>query len=108
MLGGSSSWRRCRYRSVLRPATPSALQRLVQAATQTDRELDAALIELGVLPPLDLDQIRGCLLIAPRGLTAGTNSDGHRLLSLADAGQPVAWIHHDGRVVLAQHQLIGA
>ena len=88
---------------VLRPATPSALHRLVVAATQSDRELDAALTDLGVLPPLELEQIRACLQLAHTGLVAGVNADGHRLITLTDGDDQLAWIHHDGRVLIAQH-----
>lgn len=86
---------------VLRPATPSALQRLVLAATQSDRELDAALTDLGVLPPLELEQIRACLQIADTELVAGVNADGHRLIAVTDGDHELAWIHHDGRVLNA-------
>lgn len=93
---------------MLRSATPGALLRLANAATASDRELDAALIELGVLPPLDLEQIRVCVQRAPTGLIAGTNADGHRLLTVVDGDRPLGWIHHDGRVVLTGPELLEA
>lgn len=83
---------------VLRTATPSALRHLVDAVTGSDRDLDAALIDLGVLPPVELDQIRACLRLAHTAIEAGVNVDGHRLITLVDGALPVARIHQDGRV----------
>ena len=93
---------------VIRPATPGALDRLDRAATQGDRELDAALANLGVLPPLDLDPIRACLNMSEIRLVAELNRDGHRLITVCERDRPLAWIHHDGRVVMADHQLLSA
>lgn len=93
---------------MLRSATPCALLRLAQAATGSDRELDAALIDLGVLPPLDLDQIRACVQRAPNGLIAGTNADGHRLLTLVDGDRTIGWIHHDGCVAMTDPEPLEA
>ncbi len=91
---------------MLCPATPYALERLARAAIADDRELDAALSGLGVLPPLDLDLIRTCLCTPNTKLLAGVNRDGHRLLVIAEGDREVARIHHDGQVVLFGRQLV--
>ena len=91
---------------MLRPATPRALERLASAAIANDRELDAALTGLGVLPPLDLDLIRTCLCTPHTRLVAGVNRDGHRLIAIAEGDREIAWIHHDGQVVLFGRQLV--
>jgi hypothetical protein len=86
---------------VLRPASPDALSRLLCAAHEGDRELDTALICLGVLPPLDLSVIRSWLTLDDIGIRASTNRDGHRIIDVLVDRRPAAWIHHDGRVVVA-------
>jgi hypothetical protein len=86
---------------VLRPATPDALVRLMRAAHDDDRELDTALIHLGVLPPLDLSMIRSWLTLDDVEIGASTNRDGHRVIVVTFGSRPAAWIHHDGRVVAA-------
>ncbi len=93
---------------VIRPATPGALDRLGRAASRDDRELDAALANLGVLPPVDLDPIRACLNMTEIRLVAELNRDGHRLITVTGGDRVLAWIHHDGRVVMADHQLLSA
>lgn len=90
---------------MLRPASPEALDRLRRAATDVDRELDTALTCVGILPPLELQPIRECLLTQATVIVAETNRDGHRLLSVRDRHGVVAWIHHDGRVVRLQPRL---
>ena len=91
---------------MLCPATPNAIERLARAAIADDRELDAALTGLGVLPPLDLDLIRTCLCTPHTKIAAGVNRDGHRLIAVVDGDSDVAWIHHDGQVVLFGRQLV--
>ena len=93
---------------MLRPPTPEAVDRLIDAATCDDLTLDRALTVLGILPPLDLDPIRGWLSMPGAVLVAGTNPDGHRLLTVMSHDRPHAWIHHDGRVVTADHELSAA
>ena len=93
---------------MLRPATPEALDRLRLAASDVDRELDTALTCIGILPPLELQPIRECLLAPATVIVAETNRDGHRLLSVRDRNGVVAWIHHDGRVVRLQAELATA
>lgn len=90
---------------MLRPASPEALERLRLAASDGDRELDSALTCVGILPPLELQPIRECLLTPSTVIVAETNRDGHRLLSVHDRHGVVAWIHHDGRVVRLQAKL---
>ena len=84
---------------MLRPATPEHLQRLLHAAFDIDRELDAALVCLGILPPLDLATIRSWLTIEGVRLDPGVNRDGHRVLGVVLGGRTVARIHQDGTVV---------
>jgi hypothetical protein len=86
---------------VLRSAAPEALSRLMRAAHEVDRELDTALICLGVLPPLDLSVIRSWLTLDDVGIRASTNADGHRVIDVMVDRRPAAWIHPDGRVVVA-------
>ena len=93
---------------MLRPASTESLDRLRRAASDDDRALDTALACIGILPPLELQPIRECLLQPSTVLVAETNRDGHRLLSVRDRNGVVAWIHHDGRVVRLQSQLAAA
>ena len=93
---------------MLRPASREALDRLRRAAVDGDRELDSALTGVGVLPPLELQPIRECLLTPSTVIVAETNRDGHLLLSVRDRHGVVAWIHHDGRVVRVQPTLATA
>ncbi|HEY5664660.1 MAG TPA: hypothetical protein VLA10_09275 [Ilumatobacter sp.] len=93
---------------MLRPASPSALQRLTRNVHAADRELDSALLGLGVLPPLDLTAIRACLSIPNGRLVADQNRFGHRLLHVLVDDRVFASIHHDGRVESRDHQLVVA
>lgn len=85
---------------MLRPASQDALTRLQQAASASDRELDRALSDVGVLPPLDLADIRivlnrpGCVLATCR------NCDGHAIVEVSWNTEVAALIHQDGRVQL--------
>jgi hypothetical protein len=88
--------------SMLRPATPEALERLRRAGHAVDRELDTALTCLGILPPLDLTPIRTCLADPSIIIIAGTNRDGHRRLEVRDRQGTVAWIDHDGDVAFVR------
>jgi hypothetical protein len=94
---------------VLRAATPRSIDRLVAAVHLTDREFDTALIQLGILPPLDLSEIRSWLSVDGVTVIAGQNPDGHRVLAVVQDGRTLAWIHHDGRVLTSgQHELLSA
>ncbi len=93
---------------MLRPATPDHIDRLRRAAFDVDRELDTALVSLGILPPLDLTPIRSWLTIDGVDLHAAANPDGHRILEVVLGGRVVARIHHDGRVVDASTELTSA
>lgn len=84
---------------MLRPATPDDIDRLRHAAFDSDRELDTALVRLGILPPLDLTAIRSWLTIRDVDLRPTANCDGHRIVEVALGGRVVARIHNDGRVV---------
>jgi hypothetical protein len=83
---------------VIRPATPDALLRLRAAADVSDRELDRALCDVGVLPPLDLSRIRSLLAQPGVGLSTSRNADGHAIVHVSWGTTRSACIHHDGRV----------
>jgi len=83
---------------VLRPPSAAALERLARAAVATDRELDRALSDVGVLPPLDLTQIRQVLTRRGTDLTMGRNDDGHAIIQVVWNARLAALVHHDGRV----------
>lgn len=93
---------------MIRQATPESVESLRRAILGDDLVLDRALTHLGILPPLDLQEIRDCLADGSNVVVAETNRDGHRLLSVHDRYGVVAWIHHDGRVVRLQRQLAPA
>jgi hypothetical protein len=93
---------------VFRAATSETIDRLRRAAEGTDRELDAALSDLGILPPADLEPIRRCLVDRSAVIVAGTNRDGHRRLEIRDRWGTVAWIDHDGQVALVRGQPMAA
>jgi hypothetical protein len=94
--------------AVLRPATPEAIDRLVRAAAAVDRELDTALVCLGVLPPLDLRPIRDVLTIEGTVVRAVANGDGHRVLEIASAEGLCALILNDGTVVDRRRHFVSA
>jgi hypothetical protein len=83
---------------VLRPATQDALTRLRLAASLSDRELDRALSDVGVLPPLDLSEIRNVLKRPGCELATCPNCDGHTIVEVSWNTALSALIHHDGRV----------
>ena len=83
---------------MLRHATPDALAQLLAAAVDVDRELDMALVRLGVLPPLDLSEIRSWLTLDGVGLRARTNADGHRVIEVVIERRTLADIQPDGSV----------
>jgi len=85
---------------MLRPPSAAALERLALAATATDRELDRALSDVGVLPPLDLTQIRQVISRRGADLAMGHNDDGHAVVRVVWNAQLAALVHHDGRVQL--------
>lgn len=87
-----------RYNGVLRPPTTDALARLRHAATASDRELDRALSDVGVLPPLDLNEIRRVLTRPGSELTSCRNGDGHAIVEVSWNMSLSAMVHHDGRV----------
>jgi hypothetical protein len=83
---------------VLRPPSAAALERLARAAAGSDRELDRALSDVGVLPPLDLTQIRQVVTRSGTELAMSRNDDGHAIIQVAWNAQLAALVHHDGRV----------
>ena len=86
---------------MLRPPSAAALVQLARAAEATDRELDRALSDVGVLPPLDLSQIRQLLTRRGTELALTRNGDGHTIVQVRWNGRAAAQVHHDGRVELA-------
>lgn len=79
----------------------TALLDLLAAANACDRDLDTALSDLGVLPPLDLTPIRHVLARPGVELALARNADGHVVIEVVEvAGGSIttALIHHDGRV----------
>ena len=87
---------------MLRPATPDALSRLLTACRGSDRELDRALTDLGVLPPLALTPIRQALSRSGTELTSARNADGHVVVLVHRNATVTAFIEHDGRTVAAR------
>lgn len=85
---------------MLRPPSADELLRLRGAASASDRELDRALSDVGVLPPLDLAHIRRILARPGADIGCSRNPDGHAIVEIAWNQQPSARIHHDGRVEL--------
>jgi len=83
---------------VLRPATVDSLTRLQLASSASDRELDRALSDVGILPPLDLSAIRNVLGQASIELSTTRNADGHVVVAVTSNTMRSAVIHHDGRV----------
>ena len=85
---------------MLRPATSDALDRLIASAFDVDRELDLALVRLGVLPPLDLSDIRSWLTLDGVEVRARCNDDGHRVIDVLIERRIVASIGPEGAVEL--------
>jgi hypothetical protein len=71
---------------------------LCAAATCDDAALDLALLRIGILAPVELDEIRASL--AQPGVTAraAVNGDGHCVVELCERGETIAEIQHDGRL----------
>ena len=70
------------------------------SAFDVDRELDMALVRLGVLPPLDLSVIRSWLTLDGVGVRARSNDDGHRVIDVLVERRVVASIGPDGTVAV--------
>ncbi len=85
---------------MLRHPTIDALLRLRAAAEASDRELDRALCDVGVLPPVDLVHIRRILTRPGAEIGCSRNADGHAIVEISWNREPAARIHHDGRVQL--------
>ncbi len=68
------------------------------AATASDAALDLALLRVGILAPVDLDEIRTLFVRATATLRATSNRDGHRIVEVVEHGRTFAQVHHDGRV----------
>lgn len=85
---------------VLRPPNAASLDRLLRAADASDRDLDRALSDVGVLPPLDLGHIRRVLGRPGTEIAVTRNPDGHAIVQVVWNAQLSALVHHDGRVQL--------
>ena len=85
---------------MLRPATSDSLARLRFASSGSDRQLDRALSDVGILPPLDLSQIRRVLARPGTELSTSRNQDGHVVVEVYWNTSLSVMIHHDGRVQL--------
>jgi hypothetical protein len=68
------------------------------AATASDAALDLALLRVGILAPVDLDEIRTLFVRSTVTLRATANRDGHRIVEVVENGRTFAQVHHDGRV----------
>jgi hypothetical protein len=71
---------------------------LRRAATGSDRELDLALMRIGILAPADLDEIRSVLTAEGVVLRASANQYGHAIVVVQRHAQILALVHSDGRV----------
>ena len=85
---------------MLRPPNAAALDRLIRAVDASDRDLDRALSDVGVLPPLDLGHIRKALSRPGTTIAVTRTSDGHAIIQVVWNAQLSALVHHDGRVQL--------
>lgn len=83
---------------MLRPISSDSLNHLLAASKGADFDLDLALLRIGVYAPADLSEIRSILTQAGTRLTAGTNADGHRLVTVLRDDRLVAQIGHDGAI----------
>lgn len=70
----------------------------MEAATGPDRDLDRALSDLGVLPPMELGPIRQVLRHRDTTVLLAANDDGHAIVQVVTNARLVALIHHDGRL----------
>lgn len=87
---------------MLRPARHDSLDDLLRAATERDRDLDLALMRVGVLAPVDLTGIKEILTMDRVSLRAGTNPDGHCVISVIRAGAPLGRLLHNGDIELVE------
>ncbi len=78
---------------------------LRHAASGSDRDLDMALLRIGVLAPADLGEIRSVVDRDGVVLKASANEYGHAIVVVLEHGQIAAFVHHDGRV---QHAILSA
>jgi hypothetical protein len=83
---------------MLRPPTPAAIERLARAAHGSDRDLDRALSDVGVLPPCELDEIRDILSRPDTHCAIARNDDGHSIIQVVWNCQLSALVHNDGHV----------
>lgn len=83
---------------MLFPASPGQLLKLIDSAGADERQLDSALLSMGILPPADLTEIRHLIGATDAQLDVRTNIDGHHFIDVVRSGTPVASIHPDGTV----------
>lgn len=85
---------------MLRPACRRTVDELLVAAHRSDRDLDLALLRVGVLAPADLGQITAVLTTVGVSLRAAVNADGHCVIEVWRTGKPFAHLRHNGEVDL--------
>jgi len=85
---------------MLRPACRHTIDELLAAAHCNDRDLDLALLRVGVLAPADLDRIKTVLTTAGVSLRAAANAHGHCVIEVWRTGKPFAHLLHNGEVDL--------
>jgi hypothetical protein len=83
---------------MLRPIGPDDLMSLRSAASTGDAAFDLALLRVGILAPVELDEIRSLVLHPTACLEPTQNSDGHLIIDVVERGELIAKLHHDGRV----------
>ncbi|HUF98842.1 MAG TPA: hypothetical protein VMM60_12005 [Ilumatobacter sp.] len=73
---------------------------MLVAARGSDRDLDLALLRVGVLAPADLGPIKTVLTLDGVALRSAVNPDGHCVIEVLRAGEPLGYLHHNGDVDL--------
>jgi len=85
---------------MLRPACRQSIDELLVAAHGSDRDLDLALLRVGVLAPAELGPIKAVLTLDGIALQAAVNSDGHCAIEVLRAGELLGCLHHNGDIDL--------
>lgn len=90
---------------MLRPACRHTVDQLLVAAHRTDRELDLALLRVGILAPADLVPIKSTLTLDGVALRPAVNGDGHCAIEVFRAGELIAHLRHNGDLDLSTADL---
>ena len=75
------------------------------AALNSDAALDLALMRIGILAPADLGEIRSLLTRPAVTLRATSNRWGHCIVEVVEQDEPIAEVHHDGRLTRREDSL---